>query len=224
MAAGATKGRAVVPENPIVAEPEPAVNKAPSDKSTPDAPPLDDAIATCSLPVGLPANKGQLILDATCAPADIRYSTDLGLLNDARVKTEQIIDKLYAHAPEGLKKPRTYRKNARKDFLKVTKLRMKPAQTLRKGLRKQLGYLGRNLKRIEALAAEVSLNVLSKQLYGKLLVCSEILSSTACYVSKPQSPNERSDYQCQSTACSSDSSGQGKCENRIRHETVAECC
>lgn len=174
MAAGATKGRAVVPENPIVAEPELAINDSLSDKSTPDAPSLDDAIATCSLPLELPKNKGQLILDATCAPADIRYPTDLGLLNDARVKTEQIIDKLYAHAPEGLKKPRTYRQIARKDFLSVTKLRMKPAKTLRKGLRKQLGYLGRNLKSIEALAAVVSLNVLDKQLYGKLLVCSEL--------------------------------------------------
>lgn len=174
IAAGATKGRAVIPENPNEAEPEPAINEALSDKSTPDAPPLDDDIATCSLSVEGPENKGQLILDATCAPADIRYPTDLGLLNDARVKTEQIIDKLYAHAPEGMKKPRTYRKNARKDFLNVTKLRMKPAKTLRKGLRKQLGYLGRNLKSIEALAAEVSLSVLSKQLYGKLLVCSEI--------------------------------------------------
>ena len=31
-----------------------------------------------------PFNRGKLILDATCAPADIRYPTDLGLLNEAR--------------------------------------------------------------------------------------------------------------------------------------------
>ena len=30
-------------------------------------------------------NKGQLIVDATCAPADIRYPTDISLLNEARV-------------------------------------------------------------------------------------------------------------------------------------------
>ena len=29
-------------------------------------------------------NQGQLILDATCSPADIRYPTDLSLLNEAR--------------------------------------------------------------------------------------------------------------------------------------------
>jgi hypothetical protein len=31
--------------------------------------------------------KGQLIIDATCAPGDIRYPNDLGLLNQARAQT-----------------------------------------------------------------------------------------------------------------------------------------
>jgi transposase, IS5 family len=31
-----------------------------------------------------------LILDATCAPADIRYPTDLGLLNQARKQTDPL--------------------------------------------------------------------------------------------------------------------------------------
>lgn len=42
-----------------------------------------------------PKNKGMLPIDATCAPADIRYPTDLSLLNEAREKTEKIIDTLY---------------------------------------------------------------------------------------------------------------------------------
>ena len=40
-------------------------------------------------------NRGKLIIDATCASADISYPTDLGLLNRARVHTEKIIDILY---------------------------------------------------------------------------------------------------------------------------------
>jgi IS5 family transposase len=32
-----------------------------------------------------PANKGKLILDATCAPSDIRYPTDLSLLNEGHL-------------------------------------------------------------------------------------------------------------------------------------------
>lgn len=42
-----------------------------------------------------PKNQGKLILDATCAPADIKYPTDLGLLNQARENTEKIIDVLH---------------------------------------------------------------------------------------------------------------------------------
>ena len=40
-------------------------------------------------------NRGTLILDATCCPADIRYPTDAGLLNQARELVEQIVDILY---------------------------------------------------------------------------------------------------------------------------------
>ena len=35
-------------------------------------------------------NKGKLILDATVAPSDIKYPTDLGLLNLARKITEKL--------------------------------------------------------------------------------------------------------------------------------------
>jgi hypothetical protein len=40
-------------------------------------------------------NKGTLITDATACPQDIAYPTDLNLLNDAREKSEEIIDVLY---------------------------------------------------------------------------------------------------------------------------------
>ena len=40
-------------------------------------------------------NRGKLLMDATCAPADIKYPTDIGILNEAREKTEKIIDSLY---------------------------------------------------------------------------------------------------------------------------------
>ncbi|MFM6151938.1 MAG: transposase, partial [Sphaerospermopsis kisseleviana] len=63
-------------------------------------------------------NRGKLILDASCAPADISYPTDLGLLNQARKQTETIIDTLYNSLKiKKSNKPRTYRKRARKDYL-----------------------------------------------------------------------------------------------------------
>ena len=40
-------------------------------------------------------NRGKLLIDATCAPADIKYPTDIGILNEAREKAEKIIDSLH---------------------------------------------------------------------------------------------------------------------------------
>ena len=69
-------------------------------------------------------SKGKLIIDATCAPADISYPTDLHLLNQGRTKTEKIIDILYEAVKSQFdKKPITYRQIARKEYLKVAKKR-----------------------------------------------------------------------------------------------------
>jgi len=66
-----------------------------------------------------------LIVDATCAPADISYPTDLELLNGARVHTQKIIDILYKQLKQKAhKKPITYRNLARKDYLAVAKKRL----------------------------------------------------------------------------------------------------
>ncbi len=56
-----------------------------------------------------PLNAGKLLVDATCAPADIRYPTDVSLLNEAREKTEKIIDTLHAPFVGKVEKVRTYR-------------------------------------------------------------------------------------------------------------------
>lgn len=67
-------------------------------------------------------NRGTLMIDATCEPADIRYPTDLGLLNEGREKLEGIVDTLWEGQPQGVKS-RTYRKQARKASLQVEKQR-----------------------------------------------------------------------------------------------------
>ncbi|WP_430639831.1 IS5-like element ISCwa2 family transposase [Crocosphaera watsonii WH 8501] len=110
-------------------------------------------------------NKGKLILDATCAPADIKYPTDLGILNQARIETERIIDNLYKPLRVKLrKKPRTSRIIARKEYLKVAKKRKVSYQERRKAIGKQLKYLKKNLGNIEDLIqAGASLENLSKR-------------------------------------------------------------
>ena len=99
-----------------------------------------------------PGNGGTMIVDATCAPSNIKYPQDTSLLNEAREATEKIIDEL--HIPGEGKKPRTYRKQAHKDYLNIARTKKKTAKKIRTATRKQLGYLDRNLKSIEALQAD----------------------------------------------------------------------
>ena len=97
-------------------------------------------------------NQGKLIIDATCAPADISYPTDLNLLNQARIKTEKIIDILYKLIKKKFdKKPITYRQTARKEYLKVTKKRRPTRKEIRNALKKKLKYVSKNLKTIDLL-------------------------------------------------------------------------
>jgi len=85
-------------------------------------------------------NKGKLLVDATCTPADITFPTDLKILNTAREKSEEVIDILQRPLRGKQKKPRTYRKKARKEFLSVAKSKKVSKSKRRKAIRKQLGY------------------------------------------------------------------------------------
>lgn len=121
-----------------------------------------------------PSNQGKLLLDATCAPADIAYPTDLRLLNEAREKLEGMIDTLHSPFRGTQPKPRTYRKKARKDYLSVAKQRIPRRKTLRQAIGKQLNYIRRNLKHIESLVQQGGLKPLSKRQYRELLVIQEL--------------------------------------------------
>lgn len=90
---------------------------------------------------------GAMIVDATCAPSNIRYPQDVSLLNEARENAEKFPDIL--HDPTDGKKPRTYRKRARKDCLKYTRCRKHTAKTTRKAIGKQLSFLKRDLEAID---------------------------------------------------------------------------
>lgn len=96
-----------------------------------------------------PPNSGALIIDATCTPADIAFPQDLSLLNKSRENLEKIIDNLH-NSTDG-KKPRTYRKKARKDFLNTSKAKRKTAKVVRKAIGKQLNYIKRDLGYINTM-------------------------------------------------------------------------
>lgn len=92
-------------------------------------------------------NSGTMIVDATCAPSNIRYPQDVSLLNEARENAEKLLDVL--HDPADGKKPRTYRKRARKDYLKYARCCKHTAKLTRKAIGKQLAYLRRDLGAID---------------------------------------------------------------------------
>jgi IS5 family transposase len=125
--------------NEIICGVKPKENSKDSDQ---DKPPPD--------PTGK-NNQGILIVDATCAPADIRYPTDCSLLNEAREKLEAMIDDLYELFKTQMEKPRTYRQIARKDFLNFAKSKKPKPNAVRRAIGKQLRYVKRDLKTIDKL-------------------------------------------------------------------------
>lgn len=144
------------------------------DDDTPPPPSGGKEEGNESIPTDEGQNKGKLLLDATCAPADISYPTDLGLLNEAREKLEHIIDVLHEPQKCDKQKPRTYREKARKEYLSVAKQRKAGAKKIRKAVGKQLRYVKRDLAIIEELSQSMSLSLLGRKEYRELLVISEL--------------------------------------------------
>lgn len=94
-----------------------------------------------------PENKGTLMLDATCAPSNIRYPQDFSLLNEAREKLETIIIRFCK--TYGFSRPRMYRKQARKNYLALAKAKKRSTKKIRATIRKQLAYIKRDIKYLE---------------------------------------------------------------------------
>ena len=97
-----------------------------------------------------------------------------------------MIDVLHEPHKGEQKKVRTYRQKARKEYLKVAKKRRPSKQTIRAGIRKQLHYIARNVKHMEALSQcekfgeKSSLTRLSKRMYRNLLVIAELYRPQKC--------------------------------------------
>ena len=104
-------------------------------------------------------NSGTLILDATCAPQRIAFPQDINLLNASREDLEKIIDAIcYEY---NVKKPRTYRVKARKEYLNLAKCKKRSKGKIRKAIKKQLRYVRRDLGYIDIFLSEGK--VLSKK-------------------------------------------------------------
>ena len=100
----------------------------------------------------------------------------MAILNQARKQSEKILDSLHQNRQNKLdKKPRTYRKKARKDYLKVAKKRRVSRKERTEAIAKQLQYIKRNLSHIDNLIdSGVELSSLSPRKYKRLLVITEV--------------------------------------------------
>ena len=91
-----------------------------------------------------PSNKGTLKIDASVADQYITHPTDLKLLNTCRQESERLIDALHSTGNFS-KKPRTYRRVARNEYLDLSKKKNKDNKQIHKAIGKQLRYLKRNI-------------------------------------------------------------------------------
>ena len=97
-------------------------------------------------------NSGELIIDATCCPVNIRYPQDYSLLNEARDKIDAIISRICKATHQ--KKPRTYCRVARQKYLELAKKKKRTKKEIRKVVRFMLSCVRRNLRYLDNLLNE----------------------------------------------------------------------
>lgn len=140
----------------------------------------------------VPPTKGKLVLDATVAPADVRYPSDLSLLDEARENTEKIIEELWAHSKRKGHKTRYNRKKARAQYLRIAKQKRPKAKKTRAVIRKQLAYIKRNLEQIGDLLLETGMDILPEKRLSRIMtICEVYRQQLQMYHSKSHTHEER---------------------------------
>lgn len=100
-------------------------------------------------------NRGKLIMDATVAPADIKYPTDIDLLNKSREHLETAVTILWKEVPhKGHKLPYSP-KAARKSYLSLAKSKKWIEAKCRTAIGDQLRCIEQATKRLEELKSLV---------------------------------------------------------------------
>lgn len=140
----------VQPSNNMDPKDSPPVN----DKEEEDIQPSNNTKSndTAATSITSVDNSGTLLLDATVAEQQIEYPTDLKLLNESREQLERMIEQLCKAGK--LDQPRMYKNKARQQYLTLAKKKKKTKKEIRKGLRRQLQYVSRDLKYINELIAQ----------------------------------------------------------------------
>ena len=131
-------------------------------------------------------NKGKLILDATVAPSDVRYPTDLSLLNECRENTEAMIDHIWDKTERRGHKTSYNRNIARKRYLKVSKQRKPRKGQARKAICEQLEYVEMNLETLGRLLTMIDIENLTEQQMERLMTICEVARQQRKHYEEPK--------------------------------------
>jgi len=131
-------------------------------------------------------NKGKLVLDATVGPADIRFPTDLSLLNECRENTERIIGEMHTKYKRKGRKLAYSRKKARQKYLKVQKQRKARMSAIKKACKEQIEYVEKNLETLDALVVEYGADALSERQLNRLEVIEKVLGQQKFHLANPK--------------------------------------
>lgn len=100
-------------------------------------------------------NRGKLLMDATVAPADIKYPTDIDLLNNSREYLEKAVELLWKEVPHTGHKLPYSPKTARKSYLFLAKSKKWTETKCRNAISDQLRYIKLATERLEELKQQV---------------------------------------------------------------------
>jgi hypothetical protein len=119
-------------------------------------------------------NDGTLILDATAAPSDVRYPTDLSLLNECRENTEEIINHVWK--ANGISGRRTAysRKKARAKYLKIAKQRKPRKRQIKRAIKEQIIFVRKNIDMLDRLSPKAK-EVLGPKQQRRLATIRQVL-------------------------------------------------
>jgi len=112
-------------------------------------------------------HQGKLILDATVAPSDIRYPSDVSLLAECRENLEGFINELHEESGQGGRKTPYNRHNAHKKTIKFIKRKKKTNSVIRSALKLQLNYVELAINQVLALILLCGLECLADQAWER---------------------------------------------------------
>jgi hypothetical protein len=134
------------------------------------------------------SNKGTMILDATVAPADIRYPTDLSLLNECREGMEKMIDATWHKTDRKGRKTAYNRRKARNGYLKIAKQRKPRKNQIRKAVREQLECVEKNVDSIERTISAIGIEEFGIHHWARFLTICEIAEQQRWHYDNPGKP------------------------------------